>query len=72
MTKTIHPQYITDEHGKRVSVVLSIQQWQQLLDELDDIRLYDEVKGRNEPTTSLADYRRKRKLSDGQVYRPID
>ncbi len=63
MNKAIHPQYITDEQGKRVSVVLSMQQWQQLLDELDeldDIRLYDAVKLRNEPTTSLADYRKKR------------
>lgn len=63
MDKTIHPQYITDEQGKRVSVVLSMQEWQQLLnelEELDDIRLYDAVKARNEPTTSLADYRKKR------------
>ncbi|WP_288424945.1 hypothetical protein [uncultured Spirosoma sp.] len=63
MNKAIHPQYITDEQGKRVSVVFSMQQWQQLLDELDeldDIRLYDAVKLRNEPTTSLADYRSKR------------
>lgn len=60
MSKAIHPQYITDEQGKRVSIVLSMQQWQQLLDELDeldDIRLYDAVKLRNESTVSLADYR---------------
>lgn len=68
MSQTIHPQYITDERGNRVSVVLPIQQWQQVLDELeelDDIRLYDEVKARNEPTISLAEYRAKRKQANG-------
>lgn len=68
MNKTLHPQYITDEHGKRVSVVISIQQWQQVLDELeelDDVRLYDKVKSRNEPTVSLAEYRRKRQRANG-------
>lgn len=68
MNKTLHPQYITDEHGKRVSVVLPIQQWKQMLDELeelDDIRLYDEVKARNEPTIPLAEYRKKRQRTNG-------
>ncbi len=68
MDKLIHPQYITDEQGVRVSVVLPIQQWQQLLDDLDeleDIRLYDQVKARNESTISLTDYRQKRQRADG-------
>ncbi len=68
MNKAIHPQYITDEHGKRVSVVLPIQQWQKVLeelDELDDIRLYDDVKTRKEPTASLAEYRQKRQRTNG-------
>ena len=68
MSKSLHPQYITDEQGKRVSVVLPIQQWQQVLqelEELDDIRLYDDVKSRKEPTMSLADYRQKRQRTDG-------
>ncbi|HEY0109432.1 MAG TPA: hypothetical protein VGB67_07370, partial [Fibrella sp.] len=63
MSQSIHPQYITDENGNRVSVILPIQQWQQVLDELeelDDIRLYDEVKARNESTLSLAEYKRNR------------
>jgi hypothetical protein len=41
VNKVLQPQYITDEQGQRVSVILPIQQWQQVLDELDDIRLYD-------------------------------
>ena len=68
MNETPQPHYITDEEGNRVSVVVPIQQWQQLLDdldELDDIRQYDEVKARNEPTVSVADYRRKRQQTNG-------
>lgn len=68
MDKTFHPQYITDEQGQRVSVVLPIQQWQQMLaelEELDDIRLYDDVKARQEPTISLAEYRQKRQRANG-------
>lgn len=68
MDKPLQPQYITDEQGQRVSVILPIQQWQQVLDELeelDDIRLYDEVKARNEPTISLAEYRKERQQIGG-------
>ncbi|MEZ0611564.1 hypothetical protein ACAW74_23840 [Fibrella sp. WM1] len=68
MNQSFHPQYITDEQGHRVSVVVPIQQWQAMLDELeelDDIRLYDEVKARNEPTITLADYKRQRKHPNG-------
>ena len=68
MSHSIHPQYVTDEHGERVSVIVPIQQWQQVLGELtelDDIRLYDEVKARNEPTISLAEYRLKRQQPNG-------
>ena len=68
MSNPINPQYITDEGGQRISVILPIQEWQQVLDELDeldDIRLYDEVKARNEPTISLADYRQNRRQSNG-------
>lgn len=67
MNKPLHPQYITDELGKRVSGVLPIQQWQQVLselEELDDIRLYDDVKARNEPAISLAEYRKKRQRAN--------
>jgi hypothetical protein len=68
MKKSLHPQYITDENGQRVSVVLPIRQWQQVLDELDeldDTRLYDEVKARNESTITLAQYRQKRAAANG-------
>ncbi|MDZ4792945.1 MAG: hypothetical protein SGI83_01575 [Bacteroidota bacterium] len=45
------PQYITDKKGKKLSVVISLTQYKQILDnleELDDIKLYDPVKNRKE------------------------
>ncbi|MCX6217938.1 hypothetical protein [Spirosoma sp.] len=36
MNKAIHPQYITDEHGKRVSVVLAHKLPAQVVDTLLD------------------------------------
>jgi PHD/YefM family antitoxin component YafN of YafNO toxin-antitoxin module len=39
--------YIVDENGKRVSVILPIEDYERLieeLEELDDIRAYDEAK----------------------------
>lgn len=43
---TIHPQYITDTAGKKM-VVLSAQEFDTLMEELEDIedvKLYDEAK----------------------------
>ena len=43
----VHPQYIINSEGKKVSVILSIQEFKALLqqlEELDDIRLYDNAK----------------------------
>jgi hypothetical protein len=40
-------QYITDENGRRVSVVLPIEEYERLIEALedaDDVRLYDEAK----------------------------
>ena len=49
----IHEEYLTDEDGNRKAVVVSISEWQQVLEaleELDDIKVYDETKaGPSEP-----------------------
>ena len=48
----IHPQYITDNTGKKISAVLPMKEFKSLLEELEeleDIRLYDESKNDNEP-----------------------
>ena len=47
---TVHPQYITDNTGKKISVILPIKEFKTLLEELEeleDIRLYDESKNDN-------------------------
>jgi hypothetical protein len=45
----LHEHYLVDEQGNRKAVVVPISEWKQLLElleELDDIRAYDEAKSR--------------------------
>jgi len=52
----IHPQFIIDAKGNKISVVLPMETYKALLEELDmadDIRLYDEAKASNEPSIPL-------------------
>ena len=52
----ITPQYITDNKGKKVSVVLPIKEYQKImeeLEELEDIRLYDQAKASKEPSMPI-------------------
>lgn len=47
------PQYITDSKGKKLSVVLPIKDYLKIiedLEELEDIRLYDEAMADKEPS----------------------
>jgi hypothetical protein len=44
---TIHPEYVVDDANQRKSVVLSLSEWEQImeeLEELEDIRAYDHAK----------------------------
>jgi PHD/YefM family antitoxin component YafN of YafNO toxin-antitoxin module len=44
---TFHPQYVIDENHQPKAVILPVTEWEQIveeLDELDDIRAYDEAK----------------------------
>jgi len=55
---TVHPLYITDNAGKKISVVLPIQDFKALMEELEgleDIRLYDEAKSSNEESFPIDD-----------------
>ncbi len=48
----IHPQYITDEKGKKIAAILPIKEYKTILEaleELEDIKLYDESKNDHEP-----------------------
>ena len=61
-------QYIEDDKGKRIAVILPIAEYEKMLEkleELEDIRLYDKVKNRNEVADSFEDYLAKRKKSNG-------
>jgi hypothetical protein len=55
---TVNPQYITDNKGKKISVILPIKDFKAIieeLEELNDIRLYDEAKKSNEPSIPIDD-----------------
>jgi len=62
---TIHPQYITDHSGEKIFVVIPINEFNILieeLEELEDVRLYDEAKKEdNGERISLSDYLKSRK-----------
>ena len=49
----IHPHYITDNTGKKISAVLSMKDFKSLLDELEDIKLYNDSKNDKEPAISI-------------------
>ncbi len=49
----LHPQYITDQAGKRQSVILPVNEFQQLLEDLEDLIALAERK--EEDTTSHAE-----------------
>jgi len=52
----LHPNYLVDGQTQRKAVVLSIEEWSQVLEaleELDDIRVYDEAKARQDQAVPL-------------------
>jgi hypothetical protein len=54
----INPQYITDNTGKKISVVLPIKDFKAImeeLEELEDIKLYDDAKKSNESSFPIDD-----------------
>ena len=51
-------QFVTDDHGKKLAVILHIREYNKMLDdleELEDIKLYDEAKKSNEPSIPIDD-----------------
>lgn len=52
----LHPSYLVDSEAQRKAVVLSLEEWGKILEaleELDDIRAYDEAKARKEQSVPL-------------------
>ena len=37
MPINLHPKYITDENGKKISVVLSIKEFEQIIEDYEDL-----------------------------------
>jgi hypothetical protein len=62
----LHPQYVTDEQGNRVSVLLSVAEYNELLEDLDALAAVAER--REEPSIShkqlIADLKRNGLLQD--------
>jgi PHD/YefM family antitoxin component YafN of YafNO toxin-antitoxin module len=61
-------QFVVNEHGEKVAVMLSIEEYEKILEELEDleyIRAYDEAKASGEVAIpleqALAENRRNRK-----------
>ncbi|OOG21465.1 MULTISPECIES: hypothetical protein [Thioalkalivibrio] len=48
--KDIHPQFITDENGRKTSVVLPIDAFEALIEDIEDLAVVAER--RDEPTVS--------------------
>ena len=49
---TVHPQYITDDTGKKISVIIPVKEFKtimEILDDIEDIRLYDDAMAVSEP-----------------------
>lgn len=62
------PYFLTDQAGNKLSVVLPLSVYEQMLadlEEMDDIRLYDAVKSRQETTVPFADYVAQRAQRNG-------
>jgi hypothetical protein len=50
------PQYITDDSGKKISVVIPIKEFKAILEDLEefeDIKLYDKAKKSEEPSIPI-------------------
>ncbi|HWB62725.1 MAG TPA: hypothetical protein VG603_04370 [Chitinophagales bacterium] len=66
----VKPQYVTDYRGKKLSVLLSINDYKKIiekLEELHDLRLYDKVKALKEEKISLENYLKARSSKNGKV-----
>jgi PHD/YefM family antitoxin component YafN of YafNO toxin-antitoxin module len=54
--QTINPKYITDHAGNKISVVISVKEFEAMvekIEELEDVKLYDQVKNSDEPSLPI-------------------
>ena len=61
-------QFVTDDHGKKLAVILPIKDYEKVVEELEDledIRLYDEAKKEDDgKRILLSEYLKKRKAKN--------
>jgi hypothetical protein len=63
MLTLVKPQYITNDQGEKLSVILPIDEYERMLSELediDDVRLFDEAKKDNTPSMPFDEYVKQR------------
>lgn len=62
-------QFVTDDHGKKLAVILPIEDYEKMVEELEDledIRLYDEAKKEDDgERIPFSEYLKKRKAKNG-------
>jgi PHD/YefM family antitoxin component YafN of YafNO toxin-antitoxin module len=72
----VHPQFIKDEKGQNTLVVLPANEFNAImeeLEELEDIRLYDEAVAKDDGERILfSDYLKKRKSKNAEIQGGID
>ena len=54
MPKEIHPQYVTDEHGEKLSVILPMDEFEQILEDVEDLAVA--LSRKEEKVTSHDDF----------------
>ena len=67
----VHPQYINDINGKKSMVILPVKEFETIMEELEDledVRLYDQAKKEDNGERILfSDYLKKRRQENGQL-----
>jgi PHD/YefM family antitoxin component YafN of YafNO toxin-antitoxin module len=65
----VHPQYINDSNGKKSMVILTLKEFETIMEELEDledVRLYDQAKKEDTGERILfSDYLKNRRKKNG-------
>ena len=66
---SLHPEYVVDDKDKRKAVVLPMEEWEKVIDELEeleDLRLYDAAKQKSEAVIPFEDAVREIEQDNGR------
>ena len=59
--------YIVDEIGKRTGVILSVDEYERMIEDLEDVRLYDEGKAALQRSEVVPLEQAMREIREGKV-----